>query len=82
MQHLALCYFLKGGSDAVRERHGINLCHAATGEYSQDQGAITGKRIGYSWSLGDMAHRVRVAGGVRLKNNQTKSDPIPAADAV
>ena len=74
MQHLVLCYFLKGGSDEVRERHGINLCHAATGEYPQDQGAVTGKRIGYSWSLGDKANRVRVGGAHR-----SQPQPAPAA---
>lgn len=82
-QHLARRYFLKGGSDTVRQRNGIDRCAAASDEaakvYSQSQGTITGKRIGYSRSLGDKANRVRVAGGVRLINNQTKSVPIPAA---
>ena len=85
-QHLARCYFLKGSTDTVRQRNGIDLCASASDKaaetYASDQGTITGKRLFHSRSLGDKAHRVRVAGGVRLKNNQPKSDPIPAADAV
>ena len=85
-QHLARCYFLKGSTDTVRQRNGIDLCASASEKaaenYCQSQGIITGKRLFHSRSLGDKAHRVRVAGGVRLKNNQPKSDPIPAADAV
>lgn len=76
MQHLARCYFLKAGSDTVRERNGITLCAAAAPDvYAQDQGTLTGKRLFHSRSLGDKANRVRVAGGVRLKNNQPKSIP-------
>lgn len=85
-QHLARRYFLKGSTDTVRQRNGIDHCASASPEaaevYAQDQGTIQGKRLGYSRSLGDKANRIRVAGGVRLKNYQTKSDPIPAADAV
>lgn len=85
-QHLARRYFLKGSTDTVRQRNGIDHCASASPEaaevYAQDQGTIQGKRLGYSRSLGDKANRIRVAGGVRLKNNQIKSDPIPAADAV
>lgn len=51
-QHLALCYFLKGGSSEVRERNGINLCALASDKYAVDQGTYVGKRIGFSRSLG------------------------------
>jgi hypothetical protein len=66
-QHLALCYFLKGGSAEVRRRNGIDLCASAAPEkYAQDQGTYVGKRIGFSRSLGKKANRRRVGGGVKF----------------
>jgi hypothetical protein len=58
-QHLARCYFLKGSTDAVRERNGINACASASPQAAEthdpDQGAVTGKRLFHSRSLGDKA---------------------------
>lgn len=62
-QHLALCYFLKGSDDAVRERNGINACASASLtaalKYDRDQGVFPGKRLYHSRSLADTAARAK-----------------------
>ena len=80
-QHLARSYFLKGSTDTVRQRNGIDLCASASDDaakvYCQSQGTITGKRLFHSRSLGDKAHRVRVGGAHR-----SQPQPAPAAAAL
>ena len=77
-QHLALCYFLKGGSAEVRRRNGIDLCaSAAPVKYAQDQGTYVGKRIGFSRSLGRKANRIRVGGGINRTSSALPCDSWP-----
>ena len=68
-QHLARCYFLKGSTDTVRQRNGIDLCASASDDaakvYCQSQGTITGKRLFHSRSLGKSAARKKVGGRYR-----------------
>ena len=68
-QHLARCYFLKGSTDTVRQRNGIDLCASASDKaaetYASDQGTITGKRLFHSRSLGKSAARKKVGGRYR-----------------
>lgn len=68
-QHLALCYFLKGAEEAVRQRNGINACASASlvadETYDRDQGVITGKRLYHSRSLADTAARLAPTKGAQ-----------------
>lgn len=82
-RHLVGSYMLKGGSEPVRIRNGIDRCAASV--FRADQGSIAGKRIGFPRDLARRQRALMTSANSRENNglaaeNSTKNSKSASAE--